>query len=76
MAKASYPQIQDGEGFEVASGEIMRLACCDCGLIHDVAFAIEKNGKIGVALRRNNRSTAQRRRHLGDESKALVKGRD
>jgi hypothetical protein len=64
MPKSTYPVIEDGEGFEVENGEIMRLACCDCGLIHDIGFAIEENGKIGVALKRNNRATAQRRRQL------------
>lgn len=70
MSKSTYPVIEDGEGFEVESGEIMRLACCDCGLIHDIGFAIEENGKIGVALKRNNRATAQRRRHLKNNNTA------
>jgi hypothetical protein len=70
MPRETYPVIEDGKGFEVESGEIMRLACCDCGLIHDIAFAIEENGKIGVALKRNNRATAQRRRKLNSNNQA------
>lgn len=42
--------------------ERLKLACCDCGLLHDIAFAIEKNGNLGIALRRNNRATGQLRR--------------
>ena len=38
-----------------------RLACCDCNLVHDVVFVVE-DGKLGMAARRNNRATAQRRR--------------
>lgn len=64
--KARYVQRQDGEGFEVPVGEIYRLACCDCGLVHDVVFALE-DGKLAMATRRNNRATAQRRRKLNRE---------
>lgn len=42
--------------------QMLKLACCDCGLVHDMAFAIEKNGNLGIALRRNNRATAAKRR--------------
>lgn len=56
-----YTQRKDGEGFEVPVGKLYRIACCDCGLVHDVVFAI--NGKkLGMAARRNNRATAARRR--------------
>jgi len=60
--KTKYQQRKDGEGFEVPRDEIMRLRCCDCGLVHDVVFSIE-DGKIGMATRRNNRSTGQVRRY-------------
>lgn len=60
--RARYKQRVDGEGFEVPVGEVYRLACCDCGLVHDVVFAIEDE-KLGMAVWRNNRATAQRRRY-------------
>ena len=41
-------------------GKVTRWACCDCGLVHDIAFVVE-GGVIGVAVHRNNRATAQRR---------------
>ena len=59
-----YNQRKDEEGFEVPSGEIYRIACCDCGLIHDFVFISQDGKPIGVAVKRNNRATAQRRRHL------------
>ena len=55
-----YKQRQDGEGFEVPLGEVYRIACCDCGLVHDFVFIVE-DGKLGVAAKRNNRATAARR---------------
>ena len=35
-----YKQRADGEGFEVPSGDLYRIACCDCGLVHEMEFAI------------------------------------
>jgi hypothetical protein len=61
---ASYKQRFDGEDFYIPSGEIYRIACCDCGLIHDFIFVSEDGKPINVAARRNNRSTAQRRRNM------------
>jgi hypothetical protein len=65
-----YVQRKDGDGFEVPVGELYRLRCCDCGLVHDVAFAIE-NGKLGMAARRNNRATVQVRASRARSSQAL-----
>jgi len=42
--------------------ELLRMACCDCGLIHTIAFAVEANGNLGIAVRRENRATAAKRR--------------
>jgi hypothetical protein len=61
---SNYTQRQDGEGFEVPSGELYKIACCDCGLVHDFVFISQDNKPIGVAARRNNRATGQRRRHI------------
>ena len=60
-----YKQRKDGEGFEVPLGEVYRIACCDCGLVHDFVFVVE-DGKLGVAAKRNNRATAARRRKKDD----------
>lgn len=58
-------QLYDGDGFEIpASGGIIKFACCDCGLVHNFALAVEENGKIGFVQERNNRSTGQRRRWM------------
>jgi len=57
-----YKQRMDEEGFSVPSGEIYRLACCGCGLVHDFVFISEDGKPVGIAARRNNRATGQRRR--------------
>lgn len=57
-----YVQRHDGEGFTVPSGHVYRLACCDCGLVHDIVLVSEDGRPVGLAARRNNRATAQRRR--------------
>lgn len=40
-----------------------RLACCDCGLVHEVDFRV-RSGEIQIRFRRNNRSTENIRRSL------------
>jgi hypothetical protein len=57
-----YTHRNDGEGFSVPSGAVYRLACCDCGLVHDMVFVSADGKPIGVAAKRNNRATAGRRR--------------
>lgn len=65
-----YPRIIDGEGLELEPHkrrkgvfELLKFMCCDCGLVHTMAFAIEKNGNLGIAMKRNTRATAAARRH-------------
>ena len=45
----------------------MRLSCCDCGLIHDVAF-VQVGDDLHFAMARNTRSTSQHRRYLKRKS--------
>jgi hypothetical protein len=39
----------------------LRVACCDCGLVHEIDFKVE-DGKEYVKFRRDNRTTGQLRR--------------
>lgn len=62
-----YVQRVDGEGFAVPLNTRYRLACCDCGLVHDVVWVYEPTvtaDYIGMAAKRNNRATAQKRKKL------------
>ena len=60
-----YVKHQDYEEFVVnyGEGEILRLACCDCALVHSFAFHVYRGQKVGVAAKREPRSTGQLRRH-------------
>lgn len=40
-----------------------KMACCDCGLVHDMEFEVDDQGRIIFRARRNTRSTGQMRRH-------------
>jgi len=46
--------------------KLYKMACCDCGLVHDLQFKIQKWGRgyrVRFRARRNNRATAAMRRH-------------
>jgi hypothetical protein len=60
-----YIQRKDEEGFEVPSGMRYRIACCDCGLVHDFVFVSHDKKPIGIAAKRNNKATAAKRRKHG-----------
>lgn len=40
-----------------------RLACCDCGLTHDLQFGLDDDNRLSFRARRNKRSTAAMRRN-------------
>lgn len=59
-----YKQIVDGEIFYVKSGEVHKMACCDCGLVHDFIFTNRVDAKaVQIQAKRNKRATAARRRN-------------
>lgn len=45
-----------------------KMACCDCGLVHELDFRVVKR-RVQFRVRRNNRSTAMMRRHMGWKKK-------
>lgn len=63
-----YPQVYENEILApVMSPKIFRHQCCDCGLVHDVELDVEDgHGKVIWRWKRNNRATAQVRRHRND----------
>lgn len=72
MSRSSraYPPV--GDDFFAPVTEGFRLACCDCGLVHNIDFRINDEGEIEVRFERNNRATAARRREMDKaDGKAL-----
>ncbi len=66
-----YTQRSDGEGFEVPNGQVYKLACCDCGLVHQIVIlapGVEKGTPLGFAAKRDNRATAARRRKSSENT--------
>lgn len=46
-----------------------KMACCDCGLVHNLEFDINDLGQVIFRASRNVRSTAQMRRHREKQNK-------
>lgn len=40
-----------------------KMSCCDCGLVHKFRFVIQED-QVGMSAFRDNRATAQKRRHI------------
>jgi nitroimidazol reductase NimA-like FMN-containing flavoprotein (pyridoxamine 5'-phosphate oxidase superfamily) len=60
---SKFHRITDGEAFEVdLKDDCLRLACCDCGLVHDIMLRV-RGGKIQLLFIQVPRSTSQLRRH-------------
>jgi len=65
-----YIQRKDNEGWTVNSKVPFQISCCDCGLVHTFVLVAGKKGTpIGIAAKRDNRATGQRRRHQQKKSK-------
>lgn len=61
-----YSKLQDGEGFQLKLRRgiaMIKFGCCDCGLVHRMAFAVESKN-LGIAVQRDKRATAAARRGL------------
>ena len=63
-----YPVVGDNEWFHIPRKGI-KHGCCDCSLIHDVDFKIDKDGKIWTRWRRNAKATSASRRQFHFEDK-------
>lgn len=65
-----YTQRKDGEAFTIPNRTVYKLACCDCGLVHQIVIAAPgpKGKPIGFAAKRDNRATSQRRKSLNPRS--------
>ena len=58
-----YPTAKNGEPFYVRRGkEILKLSCCDCGLVHFMDIELNRKKMFKIIMWRDNRATGQRRR--------------
>ena len=64
----TYIQRYDGEWSDVTTG--VNVACCDCGLVHHLEFAVLEE-RILKRVFRDRRATANRRRRK--EVKSSIK---
>lgn len=72
MALENYEQVYDGEPFIQPLGKRWKLACCHCGLVHEVKIELadEKNVKLTV---RQNAAATKRLRKLVPQKYVPVK---
>jgi hypothetical protein len=60
--KSDYETVIDGKWYALSPK--FDLACCDCGLVHDVRVRL-KGSQLQLSLRRNGPATGGRRAQLG-----------
>ena len=59
-----YEKLADGYGFTFNADEVtLKMACCDCGLVHYMGITVLKNGNVSVGFKRDRRATGQLRRN-------------
>ena len=64
---SEYVETGPGELEAYKIGVVNRIACCDCGLVHDHIFKLDAKNRVTPLLFmrtwRNNRATAAMRRY-------------
>ena len=64
MSKKLYPRIEAGEEVDLKWRTTdFKAACCDCGLVHRMRFKVRGKNLIIMKFWRDERATAQIRRH-------------
>ena len=63
----NYDQAEDGDVI-TPDPDGLRLACCDCGLVHEMNFWVSKSSGMQFTLTRNVRATAAMRREMRKRS--------
>lgn len=64
MKRGGYTVLRNRGAFEVDDrrGEQVKFACCECSLVHRIAFAREGTGRLGVAVAVDRAETSRLRR--------------
>lgn len=66
----AYENVSDGEWIDITDGEWS--ACCDCGLVHDMEYAV-LDGRILRRCYRENRRTGLVRRAMKRKKEGIWK---
>jgi len=62
--KTKYPKMRDYDSQVMDSkGDVLKLACCDCGLVHYVGVTIMDDSLVKLQFLQDKRATGQLRRH-------------
>jgi len=59
-----FAYIQDGDTVIVPRRKLVRISCCDCALVHDFHFDVDRKGEITVSISRNDHETDKLRKEL------------
>lgn len=62
MKQDSYEQVYDGEPFIQPLGKSWKLACCHCGLVHEIKIELVDEQNVKLTLRQNAAATKRLRR--------------
>jgi len=58
-----YDKFEDNTGIKVNTNEeTLKIACCDCGLVHYIGITILDEKNVLVGFKRDKRATSQLRR--------------
>jgi len=77
--RRAYPVEQEGaDGWSdwLAPTPGYRMACCDCGLVHEMQFRVDDAGRVNFRARRSSRRTGQLRRQMVRRGEGIVRLRD
>ncbi len=69
LGMAKYKDIGPGESFPVSNTE-MKIACCDCGLVHKLEVFANEKGFMMMRFTRDRRATAAIRRETRKRKEA------
>jgi len=59
---SKYDAVENGVPFKIRLGKrCLKLACCDCSLVHDFDIKFISKNEIELTIHRNNRATAAMR---------------
>lgn len=69
---SDYHQLEDGEPLVFNPQKMsLKMACCDCGLVHTVEIKVAHRQKVTRRAWRANRATGQKRRQKAYRAKIV-----